>query len=60
MMDHSELSIESIAERIGTKDNGTATIHIGLWYDDVSVVLSASGTDAESVFELFESVEYVH
>ena len=60
MMDHSELSIESIAERIGTKDNGTATIDIGLWYDDVSVVLSASGTDAESVFELFESVEYVH
>ena len=60
MLDRSELSAESLADYIGTKrNNDTTSIDVGVWYDDVSVVLSATDLDAESAFELFESVECV-
>ena len=56
MLDQTELSVEALAERMGTKQNGVVTLHVGVWYGDVSVVLSASGLDAESAFEILSSV----
>ena len=56
MLEPSELSAEALAERMGTKQNGVVTLHVGVWYGDVSVVLSASGLDEETAFEIFDSV----
>jgi hypothetical protein len=57
MFDRSELSAEALAEVMGTKENGIVTIDAGVWYGDVSVVLSASGLDAEAAFEILNSVQ---
>ena len=57
MFDRSELSVDALAERRGTKENGIVTIDAGVWYGDVSVVLSASGLDAETAFEILDSVQ---
>ena len=57
MLERSELSAEALAERMGTKQNGIVTLDVGVWYGDVSVVLSASGLDAEAAFEILNSVQ---
>lgn len=57
MLDRSELSADALAERMGTKQNGVKTVHVGVWHGDVSVVLSASGLDAETAFEILDSVQ---
>ena len=58
MLDVSELTVDAIAEHIKTKSsNGETKIDLGVWYDDVSVVLSSHGIDAETAFEIFSSVK---
>lgn len=56
MLEQTELSAEALAERMGTKQNGVVTLHVGVWFGDVSVVLSASGLDAWTAFQIFDSV----
>ena len=57
MLERSELSADALEERMGTKQNGVVTVHVGVWHGDVSVVLSASGLDAETAFEILDSVQ---
>lgn len=57
MLDRSELSIDALAEYVKTGMTGKAAIDVGVWYDDVSVVLSANGIGAEDAYEIFRSVK---
>ncbi|MBE6724053.1 MAG: hypothetical protein E7576_02480 [Ruminococcaceae bacterium] len=56
MLEQTELSAEALAERMGTKQNGVVTLHVGVWFGDVAVVLSASGLDAWTAFQILDSV----
>ena len=57
MIDNSELSVEKIKDYESIKESiGTTDIDVGVWFDDVSVVLGATGIDAESAFDIFNSV----
>lgn len=57
MIDNSELSVEIIKDYESIKESiGTTDIDVGVWFDDVSVVLGATGIDAESAFDIFNSV----
>ena len=58
MLDISKLTVDAIAEYIKAESfNGETEIDVGVWYDDVSVVLSSQGIDAETAFEIFSSVK---
>lgn len=61
MIDAERLSVESLAEYIET-ESATGRVfpecqlHVGVWFDDVSVVISAQGVDAETAYEIFNSI----
>lgn len=55
MMDAVDLSVESISEYIKTDSFGNR-LDVGVWYDNVSVVISAYGVDAETAFKILDSV----
>ncbi|MBR6321449.1 MAG: hypothetical protein IKR59_01150 [Lachnospiraceae bacterium] len=58
MLDCSELSTEALAEHVRTKGTSKVkTINVGVWYGDVSAVLSAGGLDAEEAYRIFSSVQ---
>ena len=58
MLDISKLTVDAIAEYIKAESsNGETEIDVGVWYHDVSVVLSSQGIDAETAFEIFSSVK---
>ncbi len=56
MLDKSGLSDDALAEFTDVKSNGVTKINVGVWFEDVSVVLSASGMDTESAFLILDSV----
>ena len=57
MIDNTELSVEKLKDYEYIKESiGATEIDVGVWFDDVSVVLGARGTDAESAFDIFNSV----
>lgn len=62
MIDAEDLSVDSLAEYIETESTTgrvfpECELHAGIWYDDVSVVISASGVDAETAYEIFNSIQ---
>lgn len=62
MIDAGDLSVDSLAEYIETESATgrvfpECQIHVGVWYDDVSVVISARGIDAETAYEIFNSIQ---
>lgn len=60
MIDAADLSVESISEYVQTKTTGKESflsLDVGVWYGDVSVVLSARGVDAETAYEILNSVQ---
>lgn len=57
MIEGSELSMEKLSKYIKTKKSGNE-IDVGVWYDDVSVVISAYGIDAESAYLILNSVKH--
>lgn len=57
MLDRSEMSVDALEELMGKKQSGVVTLDVGVWYGDVSVVLSASGLDAWTAFEILNSVQ---
>lgn len=61
MIDSADLNVESISEYLKTetpKGNPLpeGRINVGVWYDDVSVVISARNIDAETAYEILSSV----
>lgn len=62
MIDAERLSVESLAEHIET-ESATGRVfpecqlNVGVWFDDVSVVISARGVDAETAYEIFNSIQ---
>lgn len=61
MINAADLSVESISEYIKTetaKGNPLpeGKLNVGVWYDDVSVVISARGVDAETAYGILSSV----
>lgn len=57
MLDSSELSLEALDAYAGVnRFSGVPEIDVGVWYGDVSVVLIASGADAEAAFKIFSSI----
>lgn len=62
MLDVSELSEAALAEYVETESAAGRPlsrnrIYVGVWYGDVSVVLSADGLDAETVYQIFASIQ---
>lgn len=59
MINYSELSKELLSEYVKTKPSSDVSrIDIGVWYGNVSVVLSGSGIDAEEAYNIFSSIDY--
>lgn len=61
MLDVSELSEAALAEYVETESAAGRPlsrnrIYVGVWYGDVSVVLSADGLDAETAYQIFASI----
>lgn len=63
MLKESELSLEKISEYIQTKNSGDEELPVdqyrlglGVWHDNVSVVISARGLDAETIYRILESI----
>ena len=56
MLDKSELSAGSLSEYVTAKTYTGTQIQAGVWYDDVSVVLSTRGISVEEALEIFNSV----
>lgn len=61
MLDVSELSEAALTEYVETENAAGRPlsrnrIHVGVWYGDVSVVLSADGLDAETAYQIFASI----
>lgn len=58
MIDNAELSVEALSEYEHTKEStGNTWIDVGVWYGDISVVLSANGFGAEEAFKIFQSIK---
>lgn len=58
MLDSSELNTEALAEYVTVREStGVPKIDVGVWYGDVSVVLSTSGIDAEEAMKIYDSVK---
>ena len=60
--DAEDLSVDSLAEYIETESAtgrvfSECQVDVGVWYDDVSVVISARGIDAETAYEIFNSIQ---
>ena len=61
MINVADLSAASISEYIMTESASgnpipDGILNVGVWYDDVSVVISAYGVDAETAYDIFNSV----
>lgn len=60
MIEAGNLSVEAVSEYIET-DHRSGTplpknrLDVGVWYDDVSVVISAAGVDAETAYRILSS-----
>ena len=62
MLEVSELSEGALAEFVQTESAGgrpltRSRIQVGVWYGDVSVVLSGDGLDARTAYQILASVE---
>ncbi len=61
MLDASEISVKTISEYVQTQNSkgeplSYERIDLGVWYGDVSVVISARGLDAETAYRILNSV----
>lgn len=61
-LNNADLSVESVSEYIKTEtSSGTplpkGRLDVGVWYDDVSVVIAAYGVNAETAYEVLSSMK---
>lgn len=59
MIEAADLNVELISEYIEpeTASGKPSKLDIGVWYDDIAVVISARGVDAEIAFEILNSIK---
>lgn len=58
MLERSELSAAALTDYVRTRpSDGETELDIGVWYGDVSVVLSSQGIGAETAYEIFRSLK---